>query len=109
MTTELNANTFDEFIQSADKPVSVDFWAPWCGPCRMIAPLIDELSNEMSEEVIFAKMDIEEFPEFGKRYSVMSIPAFAMFKEGQFGGLVPTAGGYSKSRLTENIRIAIAL
>lgn len=109
MTTELNANTFDEFIQSADKPVIIDFWAPWCGPCRMIAPLIDELSTEMAEEVIFAKMDIEEFPEFGKRYSVMSIPAFGMFKEGTFGGLVPTAGGYSKSRLTENIRIAIAI
>ena len=60
MTTELNANTFDEFIQSADKPVIIDFWAPWCGPCRMIAPLIDELSTEMAEEVIFAKMDIQK-------------------------------------------------
>jgi thioredoxin 1 len=108
MTVELTADTYDEFVNSSDIPVIVDFWAPWCGPCKIIAPLIDELSIEMESEVKFAKLNIEEFPEFGIRYDIKSIPALVALKDGSTIGRVALAGGFNKSRIIENIRIAIA-
>jgi thioredoxin 1 len=108
MTVELTADTYDEFVNSSDIPVIVDFWAPWCGPCKIIAPLIDELSTEMESEVKFAKLNIEEFPEFGIRYDIKSIPALVALKDGSPIGRVALAGGFNKSRIIENIRIAIA-
>lgn len=108
MTVELTADTYDEFVNSSDIPVIVDFWAPWCGPCKVIAPIIDELSTEMESEVKFAKLNIEEFPEFGIRYDIKSIPALVVIKDGSPLGRVATAGGFNKSRIIENIRIAIA-
>jgi thioredoxin 1 len=108
MTVELTADTYDEFVNSSDIPVIVDFWAPWCGPCKIIAPLIDELSIEMESEVKFAKLNIEEFPEFGIRYDIKSIPALVALKDGSPIGRVALAGGFNKSRIIENIRIAIA-
>jgi thioredoxin 1 len=108
MTIELTADTYDEFVNSSEVPVIVDFWAPWCGPCKMIAPIIDELSVEMEGEVAFAKLNIEEFPEFGIKYDIKSIPALVVLKNGSYMGRVATASGFQKGRLTENIRIAIA-
>jgi thioredoxin 1 len=108
MTVELTADTYDEFVNSSDIPVVVDFWAPWCGPCKLIAPLVDELSTEMESEVKFAKLNIEEFPEFGIRYDIKSIPALVAFKNGSPIGRVAMAGGFNKTRIIENIRIAIA-
>jgi thioredoxin 1 len=108
MTVELTADTYDEFVNSSDIPVIIDFWAPWCGPCKIIAPIIDELSTEMESEVKFAKLNIEEFPEFGIRYDIKSIPALVVIKDGSPLGRIATAGGFNKSRIIENIRIAIA-
>ena len=108
MTVELTADTYDEFVNSSDIPVIIDFWAPWCGPCKIIAPIIDELSTEMESEVKFAKLNIEEFPEFGIRYDIKSIPALVVIKDGSPLGRIATAGGFNKSHIIENIRIAIA-
>ena len=108
MTIELTDSTFDELIQSSEIPVIVDFWAPWCGPCKKIAPSLDELASEMAGEVVIAKVNIDDFPEFGPKFDIKSIPALLVFKRGEYVNRVSIAGGFSKPRVEENIRIAIA-
>ncbi len=73
---------FDEIISKYDVVV-VDFWAPWCGPCRLIAPVIEKLAKEMKGKVVFAKLNVDENPKMAMRYRVMSIPTLILFKEGK--------------------------
>jgi len=76
---------FGALIKSK-KPVIVDFWAEWCGPCRMSSPIFEELSKEMGAKLDFAKMNVDENPETASKYGVMSIPTFLLFKEGELIG-----------------------
>lgn len=108
MTIELTQDTFDEFIGSTDLPVVIDFWAPWCGPCKLLAPIIDELGPEMSNEVLFAKINIDEYPSFVEKFMIATIPALVVLKNGEYVGRVSSAGGFGKHSLTKNVRIAIA-
>lgn len=73
---------FETEVIASDKPVLVDFWASWCGPCRMIAPIIEEIANE-SKEVKVAKIDVDELGELAMSYGVMSIPTLILFKDGK--------------------------
>jgi thioredoxin 1 len=79
--TKLTTTSFDEFI-STDKPVLVDFWADWCMPCRMMAPVMDELSQVYAGKAKFGKVNVDENPQIASRYGIMSIPHFLMFKNG---------------------------
>lgn len=74
---------FDQRVLEADKPVVVDFWATWCKPCVMVAPILDELAEEYNERINFVKVDVEENPKIAARYGIMSIPALFIFKNGE--------------------------
>ena len=71
--TALNKNNFDEFVLNSDKPVLLDFWASWCGPCRMVSPLIEEIADERTD-IRVGKINVDENPELASRFGVMSIP-----------------------------------
>ena len=78
----LTTSTFDESVAAADRPVIVDFWAEWCGPCKMIAPILEEIAGEHSDKVRIAKVNVDENPDLARRFDVMSIPTLIVFKDG---------------------------
>jgi thioredoxin 1 len=79
----LTDQTFDEEIKSAGQPVLVDFWAEWCGPCKMIAPILDEIAKDTAGKLVVGKVNIDENLEVTQRYDVMSIPTLILFKDGE--------------------------
>jgi thioredoxin 1 len=81
--SQLSDTTFNEEIGSADGPVLVDFWAEWCGPCKMIAPILDEIASEQAGKLTIAKLNIDDNPDAARRFDVMSIPTLILFKDGQ--------------------------
>lgn len=78
----LTTSTFDETIGGADGPVVVDFWAEWCGPCKVIAPILEELSTELAGSATIAKLNVDDHPDIAMRYQVMSIPTLLVFQGG---------------------------
>ena len=79
----IDDSNFDQIVLQADKPVLVDFWAPWCRPCLMVAPILDELAGEYSGRVSIARMDVDKNPKTAAKYNIMSIPTLLLFKNGQ--------------------------
>ncbi len=88
MATELNQTTFDPFIKHADKPVLVDFWATWCGPCRMLAPVVEQLAANHADTLTVAKVNVDDCPDLASRYGIMSIPTLLLFKNGELADKV---------------------
>ncbi len=95
MVTEINDQNFDSEVIKSKIPVAVDFWAPWCGPCRALAPVTEKLSEAYAGKVKFCKINVDENPEMAGKYKVMSIPLVLFFKAGvqkdSSLGLVPEA------------------
>jgi len=83
MVKELTADNFQKEVLDSDLPVIVDFWASWCGPCKMLAPVFEELSSEYEGKLKFAKVSTEDFPQIGQQNSVSGIPCLVVFKEGK--------------------------
>jgi thioredoxin 1 len=82
MTIELNENSFDKEVLQSDKLVIVDFWAPWCGPCRMLSPIIDEIATEYADKVKVCKLNTDENIDLSAKFQITSIPALIFFKNG---------------------------
>ena len=89
-TVTLTDATFDAEVLKSDKPVLIDFWAAWCGPCRMVAPVIDALAAEYGGKAKIAKVNVDENPQISRRFNIRSIPTLMVFKD---GALVETAVG----------------
>ena len=79
---EITKDNFEETVLKADKPVLVDFWAEWCGPCQMMGPIVDEVAEER-DDVIIGKLNVDTQPEIALRYNVMSIPTLILFENGE--------------------------
>ncbi|GAB4323206.1 MAG: thioredoxin [Dehalococcoidia bacterium] len=105
-TKEVTDATFETDVLKSDLPVLVDFWAPWCGPCRMVAPIVEELGEEYAGKVNFYKMNTDENPSIPSKYGIRSIPSLLIFKKGELKETI--VGFRPKSDLKKRIESAIA-
>ncbi len=103
---EITDSVFEESVLRSEKPVLVDFWAPWCGPCRMVAPIVEELSEEYEGKMTFAKLNTDENGEVPRKYEILGIPTLIIFKDGEEAARIVGARG--KKVLKEQIDAVLA-
>ena len=97
---ELTNETFDEEVGASEVPLIVDFWAEWCGPCRMVAPVLEQIANENAGKIRLAKLNVDDAPAIAQRFSIMSIPTIMVFKDGVMKKKIVGAKG--KGQLLED-------
>jgi thioredoxin 1 len=106
MVTAVTDATFDSEVKNADKPVLVDFWAEWCGPCRQVAPILEELSKEFDGQLKVVKLDVDSNPKVAQAYNIRGIPSLLLFKNGQVAG--QKVGALPKHQLKAWLSEAVA-
>ncbi len=105
-TKNVNDTDFEQEVVKSDKPVLVDFWAEWCGPCRQLSPILEDLAAELGDKVTIAKVNIDDSPEAPGKYGVRGIPTMIMFKNGE--AIATKVGAVPKSQLKEWIESQVA-
>lgn len=105
-TIKVDNNNFQKDVLEAEVPVVVDFWAEWCGPCRMIGPSLEEIANELAGKVTITKLNIDENPELAAKFGVRSIPTLMIFKDGEVADV--KVGALPKTALSHWIHGAVA-
>jgi len=98
---DVTSDTFTTAVLQADKPVLVDFWAAWCGPCRMVAPILEELAAELADQLSVVKLDVDAEPSIAAQYQIMSIPTMILFKDGK--EVTRVMGAMPKQAIRERI------
>lgn len=98
----LQSNNFDNEVLNSTTPVLVDFWAPWCGPCRAVGPVLEELAEELGDKVKISKVNVDEVGDIAGRYRIMSIPTLVVFSKGEVADKI--VGARSKSELKEFLK-----
>lgn len=104
--TEVTDNNFQAEVIESDVPVLVDFWAPWCGPCRMVAPVLEEIASEKGEALKIVKLNVDDNQQTAMSYEVLSIPTLILFKNGAIAKKV--VGAYPKRKLEAELEPALA-
>ena len=97
----LTEENFEAEVIKSDKPVLVDFWAEWCGPCRMIAPIVEEISKDLAGKLKVAKIDVDKAQELAAQFNIMSVPTLILFKDGEPVDMI--IGAMSKDQMLEKI------
>ncbi len=102
---KVSDQSFEDDVLKSGAPVVVDFWAEWCGPCRMVGPILDEMSGEMGDKVKIVKLNVDENPETASKYGIMSIPTLLLFKDGKIASR--QVGAVPKAKLVQWVNGAI--
>lgn len=101
MEIELTDQNFDEVVLHSDKPVIVDFWAEWCGPCHIVGPIVEEIGNEYAEQALVGKLDVDSNPNVTRKYGIRNIPTVLFFKNGEVAD--KQVGAVPKSNLVNKL------
>jgi thioredoxin 1 len=105
MEIDVTDQTFDQEVIGADKPVLVDFWAPWCGPCRMVSPAVSELAEQFKDSLKVVKLNVDENPQSSSKYQIFSIPSLKIFKGGKIIGEI--VGAAPKHLIEQKIKAVL--
>jgi thioredoxin 1 len=105
MAVELTDANFEEQVLKSDKPVLVDFWAEWCGPCRMVGPVVEELSNDYSGKAVIGKVNVDHNPSIAAKYGIRSIPTILFFKNGEV--VDKSVGAVPKAALADKLNAVV--